>query len=91
MKLGNVATPPPVSSSVPADAPQLTQAVPQRPENATPAEIADYLAAQVQGLATRLEALRQQGAGKSTEFRQLEQMLAAIQFKLMQAQSRIAR
>ena len=59
--------------------------------DATPKEVIDHLSGQIQLLATRLEALRQQGAGNTTEFRQLEQMLNMVQDKLIMAQQRIGR
>jgi hypothetical protein len=65
--------------------------LPVKPVNGTPAEIVDYLGGQIQLLATRLEGLREQGAGNTTEFRALEMMLTQVQDKLLLAQSRIRR
>ena len=65
--------------------------LPVKPVNGSPAEIVDYLGGQIQVLATRLEALRQQGAGNTSEFMALEQMLGQVQEKLILAQSRIRR
>jgi hypothetical protein len=66
-------------------------APPGKPVNGTPLEMVNYLGGQIQVLATRLESLREQGAGQTTEFRQLEQMLAVVQDKLVLAQGRIER
>jgi hypothetical protein len=66
-------------------------ALPVKPTNGSPAEIVDYLGGQIQVLATRLEALRQQGAGNTSEFMALEQMLGQVQEKLILAQNRIRR
>ena len=65
--------------------------LPVKPVNGSPKEIVTYLAAQIQVLATRLESLRGQGAGNTTEFRALEQMLGLVQDKLILAQTRIER
>ncbi|MEB3196701.1 MAG: hypothetical protein VKP62_05800 [Candidatus Sericytochromatia bacterium] len=47
------------------------------------------MAGQIQALATRLEVLREQGAGHTADFRQLEQLLAAVQEKLYLAQRQV--
>ena len=65
--------------------------LPVKPVNGSPQEIVNYLGGQIQLLATRLEGLRQQGAGETTEFKQLETMLQLVQDKLILAQSRIQR
>ncbi|MDB5098209.1 MAG: hypothetical protein JWM80_2630 [Cyanobacteria bacterium RYN_339] len=75
----------------PAQPQRQPVALPVKPVNGTPQQIVAYLGGQIQVLATRLEALREQGAGNTTEFRQLEQMLGVVQDKLMLAQSRITR
>ncbi|HEY9724266.1 MAG TPA: hypothetical protein V6D47_19855 [Oscillatoriaceae cyanobacterium] len=49
----------------------------------------DQLCAQVQSLATRIDALRAQGAANTSEFRQLERMLMEVQDRLMLAQARL--
>lgn len=49
----------------------------------------EQLCAQVQGLATRIDALRQQGAANTSEFKQLERMLTEVQDRLMLAQARL--
>ena len=57
--------------------------------NASPQTQLNSLAGQIQGLATRLEALRAQGAGDSAEFKQLEQLLETVQDKVMLAQAKV--
>lgn len=69
---------------------QATPASPP-PPGSSPQELINYLAGQVQALATRLEALRAQGAGQTTEFRQLEQMLGRVQDQLVMAQARFGK
>jgi len=71
--------------------PRFRAAAPDPGPQASPREQMDFLAGQVQSLATRLEVLREQGAGHSPEFQQLERLLATVQEKLLLAQQKIER
>lgn len=71
--------------------PRFRPAAPDPGPQATPREQMDFLAGQVQSLATRLEVLREQGAGHSAEFQQLERLLATVQDKLLLAQNKLER
>ena len=85
---------PPTRSTLRTPPPAPPLPVPQgppRPINGSPLEMAYYLGGQIQVLAGRLESLREQGAGQTSEFRQLEQMLHMVQDKLIMAQTRIER
>ena len=57
--------------------------------NANPQTQINSLAGQIQGLATRLEALRAGGMGDSPEFKAIEEMLTTVQDKVMLAQAKI--
>jgi hypothetical protein len=70
-------------------APRFRPTAPDPGPQATPREQIDFLAGQVQSLATRLEVLRGQGTGDAPEFRQLEQMLAVVQDRLLLAQRKL--
>ena len=59
--------------------------------NASPQTQLNSLAGQIQGLATRLEALRAGGMGDSAEFKQIEQVLTSVQDKLMLAPAKLAK
>lgn len=59
--------------------------------NANPQTQLNSLAGQIQGLATRLEALRAEGLGASNEFKQLEQLLGSVQDKVLLAQAKISK
>ena len=72
----------------PAGKPQDTAPL-ERPTSGSPRELVNYLAGQIQHMSTRLEGLREQGAGQTTEFKHLEQMLISVQDKLIQAQGRL--
>ena len=63
----------------------LSKAIPAASQKA----MFNSLSGQIQGLATRLEALRAQGAGNSKEFKQLEAMLHSVQDKLLLAQAKM--
>lgn len=63
----------------------LSKLIPQPSPQAT----VDQLSGQIQALATRLEALREQGAGNSPEFRKIEAMLTVVQDKVLMAESKI--
>jgi hypothetical protein len=58
--------------------------------NANPKTQLNSLAGQIQGLATRLEALRAEGMGDSAEFKQIEQLLTSVQDKVLLAQAKIS-
>ncbi|MEB3330696.1 MAG: hypothetical protein VKQ33_15835 [Candidatus Sericytochromatia bacterium] len=70
-------------------APRFRPTLPDPGPKASPREQLDFLGGQVQSLATRLEVLRGQGAGEAPEFRQLEQVLAVVQGRLLLAQRRL--
>ena len=57
--------------------------------NASPQTQLNSLAGQIQGLATRLEALRAGGMGESPEFKQIEALLTSVQDKLLLAEAKI--
>jgi hypothetical protein len=57
--------------------------------NASPKVQLNSLAGQIQGLATRLEALRAQGMGDSPEFKSIETLLTTVQDKLLLAEAKI--
>ncbi|MEB3222488.1 MAG: hypothetical protein VKS61_10455 [Candidatus Sericytochromatia bacterium] len=70
-------------------APRFRPSLPDPGPKAAPREQIDYLAGQVQSLATRLEVLRGQGVSDAPEFRQLEQMLTVVQDRLLMAQRKL--
>lgn len=57
--------------------------------NASPKVQLNSLAGQIQGLATRLEALRAEGMGDTAEFKQIEALLASVQDKLLLAEAKV--
>lgn len=73
----------------PLISPKFRPAAPDPGPQASTREQVDFFAGQVQSLATRLEALRGQGAGHAPEFQQLENLLNAVQDKLLLAQQRL--
>lgn len=75
----------------PKPKPAAPAELPPRPVNGSPMDMVNYLSGQIQLMASRLESLREQGAGQTTEFKQLEGMLSSVQEKLLQAQARIER
>ena len=67
----------------------LSKKVNAEPSSAQQRALFDQLAGQIQVLATRLEALRAQGAANTTEFKQVEALLTSVQDKLLLAQTRL--
>ena len=65
----------------------LTRTVAQAKEQ----QAIQAMAGQLQAIATRLDALRAQGAAHTPEFRQIEQLLRDVQDKLLMVQARYHR
>ena len=59
--------------------------------NASPQVQLNSLAGQIQGLATRLEALRAQGIADTPEFKSIEALLTNVQDKLVAAESKLGK